>query len=205
MVASFRLRAGDDAPVQQSSTTCGSASLTVARMLIDPGLAEWIRDGVTAGGAPVDQRRPAERFAAAEQLVAARTNGLFGPLGLQLPWPRALGTPPWGGRAELEHGAALPATRYATSWFRFGGVARLEHAYALLCERVSVGRPALLYVGNDWLPRHVVLVVAARDGELDVYEPSAGTVITVSRELFIERRLRVAGWDVPWLAVWARP
>ena len=205
MVAPFHLRAGDDAPIQQSSTTCGSASLTVARMLVDPSLAQWIRDGVADGAPRPDLRRPAERFAAHEQLVAGRTNGLFGPGGLQLPWPRALGTPPWGGRAELEHGAALPGSRYSVSWFRFGGFARLEHAYALLCQRVSVGRPALLYVGNAWLPRHVVLVLASKAGGLDVYEPSAGNVVTIPEGPFVERRLHVAGWDLPWAAVWPRP
>ena len=46
MIAPFRLQAGDRVPIQQSTTTCGSASLTVARMLVDPAFARWIRLGV---------------------------------------------------------------------------------------------------------------------------------------------------------------
>ena len=45
-----------------------------------------------------------------------RTNALVGAGGtLQLPWPRALGTPPWGARRELEFGAADPEADYDVS------------------------------------------------------------------------------------------
>lgn len=208
MVAPFRLQAGDDAPLQQSSTTCGSASLTVARMLVNPAFGRWITTGLGKDarddGVP-DGRTTAERFAAYEQVVAGRTNSLFGAGGrLQLPWPRALGTPPWGGLGELEYGAADPGARYDTSWFRFGSRAGRERAYAALRARVSDGRPALLYIGNAWLPRHVVLVMPPTRGQqLDVYEPSVGRVVDLPRESFVAHRLGVAGWDVPWAAVWA--
>ncbi len=206
MVAPFRLSAGDPVPVQQSSTTCGSASLTVARMLVDPGFARWIRSGL-----PRDARGDAQpgpgtvesRFAAYEQVVASRTNAFLGAGGrLQPPWPRALGTPPWGARNELEHGAAEPGADYEIAWFRLGGPAVLEQAYAALRARVRHGRPALLYVGDVWLPRHVVLVMPATKGhELDVYEPSSGRVIDLPRTAFVTRTLAVGGWAVPWAAV----
>jgi hypothetical protein len=35
-----------------------------------------------------------------------------------------------------------------------------------------------------------------------VYEPSAGRVLDLPREPFVSRRLGLAGWDVPWAAVW---
>jgi hypothetical protein len=41
--------------------------------------------------------------------------------------------------------------------------------------------------------------------ELDVYEPSVGRVVDLPQHAFVERRLAVAGWDVPWAAVWADP
>ncbi|HET7397686.1 MAG TPA: hypothetical protein VFJ94_04100 [Intrasporangium sp.] len=207
MAAPFRLRAGDPAPVQQSGTTCGSACLIVARMLLDPAFADWIRLGAGRGWDPGGDRpgeTETERFAAYERVVVARTNGLVGAGGrLQPPWPRALGTPPWGARRELELGGARPGARYAVGWCRLGGRATLEAAYAALLRRARPGRPALLYVGNRWLPRHVVLVVpaAGREG-LEVYEPSAGQVVDMPRDAFVSRRLGVGGWDVPWAAVW---
>jgi hypothetical protein len=208
MAAPFRLVAGDSAPAQQSPTTCGSASLTVARMLVDPAFAAWITAG--EGARAVGGRLPAPgtettRFAAYEQVVAARTNGLVGPGGrLQLPWPRALGTPPWGARRELERGAAELGADYEVTWVRPRSTTGLQQAYAALRHRVRAGRPALLYVGNARLPRHVVLVLPATDGHgLDVYEPSAGQVVDLPEAAFVERRLAVAGWDVPWALVWS--
>ncbi|HVL62168.1 MAG TPA: hypothetical protein VM430_12300 [Microbacterium sp.] len=210
MTTPFRLHAGDTAPAQQTGTTCGSASLTVARMLVNPAFAAWIRGGVRregrAGGVSgaLDVGTVAERFATYEQVVAGRTNALVGAGGkLQLPWPRALGTPPWGARRELEFGASDPDADYDVTWLRLRSRAGLEQAYAALRARVRDGRPALLYVGNAALPRHVVLVMPpSAEQELDVYEPSTGRVLDLPGRAFVDRRLRLAGWDVPWAAVW---
>ncbi|MDN5769087.1 MAG: hypothetical protein L0H96_26190 [Humibacillus sp.] len=211
MVRPFRLQAGDSAPRQQSPTTCGSASLTVARMLADPWFARWIGAGLDRQASEDAVPPPAlvgtasERFAAYERIVMGRTNALFGGAGrLQLPWPRALGTPPWGARNELGLGIGPPGTRYVMRPIRFGSRGGLERAFADLCSRVAPGRPALLYVGNVRLPRHVVLVLPATgESELDVYEPSSGRVVGLGREAFVTRSLALAGWNVPWAAVWA--
>ena len=97
----------------------------------------------------------------------------------------------------------MPWADYDIEWFRFVRRRTLEESYASLQRRVRDGRPALLYIGNAWLPRHVVLVMPATRGqELDVYEPSIGRVVDLPKEGFVERRLRMAGWDVPWGAVW---
>lgn len=207
MATPFRLQVGDSAPVQQTRTTCGSASLTVARMLVNETFADWVRTG--AGKDPRDADIPdgateRERFAAYEQAVARRTNAVRGAGGrIQPPWPRALGTPPWGALSELEFGAADPAADYDVEWFRVGSRRMLERTYSQLRRRVRAGRPALLYIGNTWSPRHVVLVMPATGTqELDVYEPSVGRVIDLPREAFVTRRLNMAGWDVPWAAVW---
>jgi hypothetical protein len=207
--APFRLVAGDRAPVQQTATTCGSASLTIARMLVNPAFAAWIRDGIRKdareGDLP-DTGTEAQRFAAYEQVVAARTNSLVGAgRRLQLPWPRALGTPPWGALNELELGASDPEADYEVAWFRQRGREGLAHTYADLRARVRAGRPALLYVGSAWAPRHVVLVMPASGvQELDVYEPSVGRVVDLPQHAFVEKRLQVGGWNHPWAAVWAR-
>ena len=206
MIAPFHLQAGDHVPVQQSTTTCGSASLTVARMLVNPTFARWIRLGLDKEARDddvPDAGTEVQRFAAYEQVVARRTNALVGAGGrIQLPWPRAWGTPPWGALGELEYGAAVPG-RTTTSSGSASSAEPLDAAYTSLQRRVREGRPALLYIGNAWLPRHVVLVMPATRGqELDVYEPSVGRVVDLPRRGFVERQLRMAGWDVPWGAVW---
>lgn len=207
VAAPFRLVAGSQGPVEQTETTCGSASLTVARMLVNPAFAQWVRDGIpkdAQAGVPPDPGTPAHRFAAYEQVTMSRTNALVGAGNhLQPPWPRALGTPPWGARRELEHGAAEPGGDYRIGWVRHLARPGLERAYAALRARVRPGRPALLYVGNAWLPRHVVLVMPPTgESSLELYEPSAGRVVDLPRQSFVERHLAVAGWDQPWAAVW---
>lgn len=210
MALPFRPRSGDLIALQQTSTTCGSACLTVSRMTVNPRFAQWISQGVhkdARDGDVPDGGTMAERFAAYEQVVAGRTNALRGAGGRwQLPWPRALGTPPWGARNELEFGAADPSADYDISWLRPGGSARRERAYNRLVERVGQGTPALLYIGNPRLPRHVVLVMPPTGGgELDVYEPSIGRVIDLPREPFVNGAMKMAGWDLPWAIVWNDP
>ena len=113
---------------------------------------------------------------------------------LQLPWPRALGTPPWAVARQL---SALDAERTY--------VARLALRRPRAFDRLaSAGAPAVLYVGSTWLPRHVVLVVEASEASLRVYEPSRGVVVGVSRDAFLEARLGLAGWAKPWFTVTPR-
>src|SRR5665811_287105 len=111
----FQLGRGDTGPVQQSSVTCGSASLTVSRMLVSPEFAAWIVDGKSPRWPqePQDSRTEAERFAEHEREVMTRTNGLHAAGGkLNIPWPQSLGTPPWGAEKELEDGAARAGAAY---------------------------------------------------------------------------------------------
>lgn len=199
----YRLRAGDTGPVQQSPVTCGSACLTVARMLVDPLFASWIRTGAPRlPGSPAGETQ-ADRFAAYERVVMRRTNSVFA-AGLRpsLPWPHALGTPPWGARRELELGASRRGTRYALDLLRTDDEAELVRAFGALVDVVAEGEPALLYVGNTLSPRHVVLVLPG-DGDrmLDVYDPGSGRVSHLRRDTVVQRRLDLSGWDVPWMAV----
>lgn len=202
MAEPYRLRAGDQGPRQCSSVTCGSASLVVARMLRDPRYA---------AGLLGDPPSAAGRFAAAERQVHRRTNAVVGPgRRLQLPWPQALGTPPWGARHELESGAGVTGTRYRTRWVRWSRAA-LADAYAALHSTVAPERPGVLFVGSSWLPRHVVLVIGSAvevDGtpgsaplaSLTVYEPSSGRVISLTAD-DLQRHTEVAGWRRCWVAL----
>ncbi len=204
----FRLAVGDEVPRQQSPVTCGSASLTVARMLANPDFAGWINDGVVAegclglaavglGGSTRDAR-----FAAYERIVHQRTSGVWGPTGrLSLPWPRALGTSPWGAARELENGIADPGTAYRLRWIRYAAEAGLSSAFDRLRATARRGRPALLYIGDRWIPRHVLLVIGPAGEQLEIYDPSVDKVITLDRARMSARRLRIAGWDVPWCTV----
>ena len=72
-------------------------------------------------------------------------------------------------------------------------------------ERVGAGRPAVLYIGSTWLPRHVTLVVPSESADgLDVYDPASGQVEPLPADSFATRRLDIAGWDVPWCVVLPR-
>lgn len=203
MAATFVLRHGDQGPVQQSPVTCGSACLTVARMLVNPAFARWITTGEGPHGDAPEGATEVERFAAYERVVMSRTNRVFpGGRRLNLPWPRSLGTPPWGARQELEYGASTLGTDYELILLRADTRARLRSEHARLVEVVADGEPALLYVGNRLLPRHVTLVLPG-DGDalLDVYDPATGHVGLLDADSFADRRLRLSGWDVPWIAV----
>lgn len=203
MSAPFRLVQGAPGPRQQSPTTCGSACATVARMLVDAPFARWITagEGQPIPGAEGSTRD--ERFAAWERTVHARTNGWRGPGGaLSIGWPQALGTPPWGLKHELEHGASRAGTRYRILSVRAHSQESLRARYRRLLDLVVDGEPAVLYVGNRLLPRHVTLVLPGdRPDRLGVYEPASGTLQVLDEEAFAHRRLRLGGWSVPWILV----
>lgn len=203
MSAPFRLSVGSQGPQQQSPTTCGSACATVARMLVDPPFARWIEsgEGHTVPGAEGSTR--AERFAAWERTVMARTNGVGRPgEGFSLPWPHALGTPPWGLKRELENGGSSRGTRYRMVSVRAHSEESLRARYRRLLDLVVDGEPAALYVGSLLLPRHVTLVLpGGREGGLAVYEPDSGRVLPLDEQAFVTKKLALGGWRVPWILV----
>jgi hypothetical protein len=203
MSSGYRLRSGDTGPIQQSPVTCGSACLTVARMLVNPAFARWITTGEGPRGDAPAGATEEERFAAYERVVMRRTNRLYAGGGrLNVPWPRALGTPPWGARKELEFGASRRGTDYELEVVRQRMRGGLRRAHARLVEVVADGEPALLYIGSRTLPRHVTLVLPG-DGDrlLDVYDPASGQVSALDEQRFADRSLGIAGWDVPWITM----
>lgn len=119
-----------------------------------------------------------------------------------IPWAHALGTPPWGAKAELEHGAARPGAGYRMRLVRLGSTNGLRDVHRDLVRHVRQGEPALLYIGDAWLPRHVTLVLPGDDeARINVYDPASGSVTELALETFETRRLDIAGWNVPWITV----
>lgn len=201
MVAPYRLALGAKAPTQQSPTTCGAACATVARMMVDPVFARWITDGEGSPILGAEGSTLQQRFASWEASVRTRTNSWRrSGGGVDLPWPLALGTPPWGLRDELEHGGSAPGTRYEMRVLRHLDAPGRRALHADLLTRLREGQPAAFYVGNTRLPRHVTLILPGGRTSLPVYEPARGRVEEVTAER-LAGPLQLAGWDVPWLIV----
>lgn len=177
-------------------------------MLGDRELAHWVRTGDRGGRAfpdrPGPQGDPQDRLAAYAALVHRRTTALVGPGGhLQAPWPRALGTPPWGVCRELESLVAPPGTRYGTVLVRRASPLRLGRLIDTMAARIGPRRPGVLYVGSRWLPRHVALVVPSSSGSgVAVYDPGGGTVRQLDGWLVGELAgggAEIGGWGFAWL------
>jgi hypothetical protein len=176
-------------------------------MLVSPEFSGWIVNGTDPEGGSADPRSESERFAEHERQVMDQTNGPHAAGGrLNLPWPRALGTPPWGAEKELEAGAARPGAAYRMHVVRLGSRNALAEAFRDLTGLVREGQPALLYIGNARMPRHVTLVIPAGSGDsgLNVYDPATGAVTELDQARFTTRTLDIAGWNVPWLTVQPR-
>lgn len=185
--------------VQATPTTCGSASLAVARMLDDPVFALRVLTGYDAETGTTDGRTAAERFAEVEQEVKARTNDTVGEHGRTLPWPGALGTPPWGAAEEMN--GAAGGSGYRVHLVDSDSPSDRQQAYDALERTVATGRPAPVYVGDGVSPRHVVLVVGRDTDGLQVYEPGAGEVVSVNEDAFVRGDVDLGGWARPWAVV----
>lgn len=176
---------------QVTGRTCGPAVLTMLAASGDPLLALWLASGRLVAperppelaGAPEEVLHrlggaPARtRFAALHRVVHRRatSRALAG-----LPWPEALGTPPWA----LAGSARYLGVRFGHTVLDDTAPAALETALDRVDGALDAGIPVPLFTGGDtsrgWaaaVPRHVVLAVGARDGGLDVWEPARGVVV----------------------------
>ncbi|QIG44114.1 hypothetical protein G5V58_16215 [Nocardioides anomalus] len=162
---------------QPDQRTCGPSSLVAARILVDPTY------------------RPADFARAAHDLHRTLTRPVaFGHQ--QLPWPRALGTPPWAAARAM---TAFTGRTYRTRVLRWGDRARV---LARLEAALAQDLPCPLYVGSTWLPRHVVLAAGSAPEGLTVFNPSSGAVVSLDRAALTGGRLGTTGrWTVPWFAV----
>ena len=193
VVMAYRLRAGDTGPVQQSPVTCGSACLTVARMLVDPLFASWIRTGSPRlPGSPAGEHRGralrgvrAGRHAPHEQPLRGRAAGRTS--------RGRTGSAPRRGAPVASSSSARPGAARATRSTCCAPTTRPSSSgpFDTLVDVVAEGEPALLYVGNALSPRHVVLVLPG-DGDrmLDVYDPGTGRVDHLRRDTVVRAPAR---------------
>lgn len=167
---------------QPNQQTCGASVLVVARMVNDPGYRNHV-------GSPTD-------FVRETLAMHRRVTSSADVLGhLQLPWPRALGTPPWAVAHQMSGSSGISGARYSTRVVLPG---RRPATLAGIRDAVSAGHVVPLFVGNRWLPRHVVLVL---DDDLNCYDPASGRLIQMVEQSFLRARLSISGWSHPWFAV----
>ena len=165
---------------QPDQRSCGAAVLVVARALEDPSYAALLDEPGVFSAAVLDVHR--------RVTSAADTRGRA-----QLPWPQALGTPPWAVARQRAGDTGIP---HHTRLHRFSpGMAFDRIAAASAATTVPV------YVGSRLLPRHVVLALGVDGGRLACYEPSSGRVVWVDRTAFATGRLGLGRWGVVWFSV----
>lgn len=191
---------------QPDQVTCGATSLVVARMLGDPAYTARIEGtDVRASGPAVagpaaapDQVRA--RFRTEALAMHRSVTGIAVAGQVQLPWPRAFGTPPWAVANQLSGTPAPDGTVTRYWWHRARGGAAASYDRLLAAARA--GRVSAVYVGNTWLPRHVALVVdATATGALHVFDPARGRLDDLDRAAYVGDRIGIAGWDVAWFDV----
>lgn len=171
----------------------------------DPVLALWLATGLRPGDAArhdpagARARGGVERFRTLQQTLKRRTNRrALGPL----PWPAALGTPPWGAARTARHADVRFVDRVVAG----PGAERVVEAALAAAAR---GVPVPLFTGGDLalglataVPRHVVLLTDADAGAgwCRVYEPSSGTLRTVAAGALLDGarvpavRRALGGW-----------
>ncbi|GEA83275.1 WXG100 family type VII secretion target [Cellulomonas gelida] len=199
-----------DGPFTQTTgTTCGSSSLVYASMLRDPALALRVLTGydATTGQADDPSRTPGDRFKDLETEMKRRTDDPrvdpdrgWRPDNVSMPWIPALGTSPWAAAEELD-AMAPDGVRYEVDMVDPASSDDKQDAYRSLVESTDQGHPAILYVGDETAPRHVVLVYAHADGSIELYEPGHGQRVVVTQEQFVAGEFSVGGWPKPWAVV----
>jgi hypothetical protein len=162
---------------QPDQRSCGPSSLVAARMLLDPTYTPAsFSDDV---------------LALHRQLTAPVAFGRT-----QLPWPRALGTPPWAVARAMSTYTGL---RYGTRVVRLGS---RSADFDAVQAAVTAGHPCPLYVGTTWVPRHVVLAGGPSDAGVQVYNPGRGAIAELTRAAFTDGPLTTFGsWTTPWFVV----
>ncbi|MBM0124783.1 hypothetical protein [Pimelobacter simplex] len=159
---------------QPDARSCGAASVLGARALLTSWRPANPEDDITEEHRLLtSSRSPRDRF--------------------QLPWPRALGTPPWAVANALR---ALTGEHVATVVVR----PRPAIGYDVLREQLR-SRPVGVYLGSRCLPRHVVLAVRATATGVEVFDPATGRLVDVPAESWSGQRVGVAGWNYFWFVV----
>jgi hypothetical protein len=186
--------------VQPDQTTCGSASLVMARVIADPAYAAYLLNGTVNGsvdGTDSGQSGSIEdRFRSEALAMHRRTNRWLDAKGHpQLPWPRSLGTLPVSVARQLtsDTGTTYDA-RLVLRHQRAGAFDRMSAA-------VAAGRTVPVFVGTRLSARHVVLAIGTTPNGVLIYDPARGRNSPITRHDFVHARLGLAGWQVPWFVI----
>lgn len=185
---------------QQSATTCGPNTLAMFRVLVDADYARAVDGQVNAGG-----------WGRLEVALARAANSVT----RGVPWPRAFGTLPWAvarllGLLRLDG----PASRLSWQVHRLcvpadgstaEAAAALHEVLSTLGRWCDAGLPLPLYVGNDRLPRHVVLLLEVTADRVVLYDPAAGAPVTLPRPGVEHADAPIAGWRRLWCVLTPRP
>ena len=168
--------------VQPDRVSCGATCLVVARMILDHRYGEDI--GTSAS---VPDRFRAEVLAMHTRVTRPVADGR-----LQVPWPRALGTPPWAVARQMSELGPRDVR-----WIRTDP----DAGYGAIAAATAERQPVPVYIGSRWLPRHVVLALGEVGGSLRFFEPASGRLVDVTHRELAEGRVGLAGWDHAWWAV----
>jgi hypothetical protein len=188
--------------VQPDQTTCGSCALVVARMLDDADYASFVVNGPDpsrSGSAPGALQGRFRR----EVLAMHRLTSGFKDSGgdWQVPWPTALGTQPWALAREMTLEAGVKGKTYTAVPIL---PSQRASTFRTIVSLAGAGDNVPLYVGNQWSPRHVVLVLPWDEQPSDrvrIYDPASGRRYPIEASDFSAGRLDVAGWNLPWVVV----
>ncbi len=184
-----RATMGLDGVIQDPTTgnTCGSTSLLALLARVDPMLALWLTSGERAPGwnpAYLAHLTDAqwrgstfiERFIAAQHSVLTTTDSDLST------WPEALGTPPWGAASLATLGSP---TAYESVLYDDQEQELARELMSRAAEAANNGTPVPFYAGDDYTPRHVLLITGYASGVYTVYEPGTGSVIEVPESVML--------------------
>lgn len=165
---------------QQTGTTCGPNTLAMFRALTDPA---YLPRAV--------HQRDVGRWGCLERRLQQTMSRGAG----TVPWPTAWGTLPWALARQLQLLTGGRWTVRRADPLAAGRVQDLLVAGGRWCR---AGLPLPLYVGNDRLPRHVVLLLAVDPRQTLLYDPALGGVCRPVTADLVAGRAPVAGWRRVW-------
>lgn len=173
-----------------------ASCLLVASMLIDAELAEFVATGVHPASGVSSAGPMSDRFSAQVRDLQRRVGGtLDAEQDAYARRPGFAGVPPWAAASQLSWTA--PRGQEPTRYLWHSAWRHRHHLFDRITRAVRVGRPTLLYVGAGWLPRHVIVVAHSDPDTFWCFEPTTGTIQTISRPQFVGRAVDMAGFDRP--------
>ena len=179
--------------------------MVMAKMINTPDYGTTILQPGDDGAIDTDAVK--QRFDVAVLAMHVATGGWKDSAGSwQLPWPAQLGTPPWAVARQM---SASGGSGVAGTSYRSHLVNPLDpgSSYTAITAAVNAGQSVPLFIGNDVMARHVVLVTGhtqvenSDDDGLSIYDPSCGRWVSATRAGFVGNNIDVAGWGQPWFTI----